>query len=262
MPLEADLICTGADVLLFLDRKRTYLVTAKKGERFHTHKGYVCFDDIIGRPFGGRVKSSLGVDFVVFKPRIRDYLRKMRHATQVLYPKDTALIINYSNIGPGSIVVEAGTGSGVLTSAIAHYVQPTGRVYSYEARREFLERAQKNIERTGLSAFVVLKEGDVTRGIEEENVDAVILDLATPWMVIPLANQALKAGGSFISFSPTIEQTIKTTQALMDNKYVDVETIECFLRRIKVQAGQTRPETLMIGHTGYITRARKTLITG
>ena len=262
MPLGTDLICTGADVLLFLDQKRTYLVTAKKGERFHTHKGYVCFDDIIGRPFGRRVKSSLGVDFVVFPPRIRDYLRKMRHTTQVIYPKDIALIINYSDIGPGSIIVEAGTGSGVLTSALAHYVQPTGRVYSYEVRKEFVERARKNIERTGLAEFVVLKEGDVTRGIEEERVDAVILDLATPWMVVPLANQALKVGGSFVSFSPTIEQTIKTTEALMDNKFVDVETVECILRRIKVQAGQTRPETLMIGHTGYITRARKTLIAG
>lgn len=254
-----DIILEGGDVLLFLDSKRTYLVKARKGESFHTHKGYIGFDDLIGRRYGGRVKSSLGVDFIAFKPTLSDYMRKMRHATQVIYSKDTALIVNYSNIGPGSVVVEAGTGSGVLTSALAHYVKPTGRVHSYDVRRESLETARKNIERTGLIGFIELKEGDVTQSIEEENVDAVILDLATPWLVVPLANRALSVGGSLVSFSPTIEQTVKTTKALTENGFVDVETVECILRRIKVKEGQTRPETLMIGHTGYITRARKTL---
>ncbi|MCW4039104.1 MAG: tRNA (adenine-N1)-methyltransferase [Candidatus Bathyarchaeota archaeon] len=247
----------GDDLLLFLDSKRTFLVKVKKDESFHTHKGYISFNDVIGRPYGGKVKSSLDVDFILFKPTLSDYLRKMRHATQVIYPKDTALIVNYSNIGPGSRIVEAGTGSGVLTSALAHYVRPTGKVYSYEARKERIEKARKNIERTGLMAFIELKEGDVTQRIDEENVDAVILDLATPWLVVPLADQALTVGGSFVSFSPTIEQTVKTTTALTENSFVNVETVECIMRRIRVKEGQTRPETLMIGHTGYITRARK-----
>jgi tRNA (adenine57-N1/adenine58-N1)-methyltransferase len=255
--LSSSEIREGDDLLLFLDRKRTFLVKVKKDESFHTHKGYVGFNDVIGRPYGGKIKSSLDVDFILFKPTLSDYLRKMRHATQVIYPKDTALIVNYSNIGPGSRIVEAGTGSGVLTSALAHYVRPTGKVYSYEARKERIEKARKNIERTGLMAFIELKEGDVTQRIDEENVDAVILDLATPWLVVPLADQALTVGGSFVSFSPTIEQTVKTTTALTENAFVYVETVECILRRIKVKEGQTRPETLMIGHTGYITRARK-----
>jgi tRNA (adenine57-N1/adenine58-N1)-methyltransferase len=255
--LSSSVIREGDDLLLFLDNKRTFLVKVKKDESFHTHKGYVSFNDVIGRAYGGKVKSSLDVDFILFKPTLSDYLRKMRHATQVIYPKDTALIVNYSNIGPGSRVVEAGTGSGVLTSALAHYVRPTGKVYSYEARKERIEKARKNIERTGLMAFIDLKEGDVTQRIDEENVDAVILDLTTPWLVVPLADQALTVGGSFVSFSPTIEQTVKTTTALTENAFVNVETVECILRRIKVKEGQTRPETLMIGHTGYITRARK-----
>lgn len=255
--MSSDVICEGDDLLLFLDNKRTFLVKVKKDESFHTHKGYINFNDVIGRTYGGKVKSSLDVDFTLFKPTLSDYLRKMRHATQVIYPKDTALIVNYSNIGPGSRIVEAGTGSGVLTSALAHYVRPTGKVYSYEARKERIEKARKNIERTGLMAFIELKEGDVTQHIDEKNVDAVILDLATPWLVVPLADQALTVGGSFVSFSPTIEQTVKTTTALMENAFENVETVECILRRIKVKEGQTRPETLMIGHTGYITRARK-----
>lgn len=255
--MSSSVIREGDDLLLFLDSKRTFLVKVKKDESFHTHKGYVRFNDVIGRPYGGKVKSSLDIDFILFKPTLSDYLKKMRHATQVIYPKDTALIVNYSNIGPGSQIVEAGTGSGVLTSALAHYVRPTGKVYSYEARKERIEKARKNIERTGLMAFIELKEGDVTQRIDEENVDAVILDLATPWLVVPLADQALKVGGSFVSFSPTIEQTVKTTTALTENEFVNVETVECIMRRIKVKEGQTRPETLMIGHTGYITRARK-----
>jgi tRNA (adenine57-N1/adenine58-N1)-methyltransferase len=255
--LSSDVICEGDDLLLFLDSKRTFLIKVKKDESFHTHKGYINFNDVIGRTYGEKAKSSLDVDFILFKPTLSDYLRKMRHATQVIYPKDTALIVNYSNIGPGSRIVEAGTGSGVLTSALAHYVRPTGKVYSYEARKERIEKARKNIERTGLMAFIELKEGDVTQRIDEENVDAVILDLATPWLVVPLADQALTVGGSFVSFSPTIEQTVKTTIALTENAFAHVETIECILRRIKVKEGQTRPETLMIGHTGYITRARK-----
>lgn len=255
--MKNDVIGEGEDVLLFLDSKRTYLAKAKKGENLHTHKGYISFDNVIGKRCGERVTSNLGVDFVLFRPTINDYLRKMRHATQVLYSKDTALIINYSSIGPGSTVVEAGTGSGVLTSALAHYVKPSGKIYSYEVRRTFLENAQKNIERAGLMEFVELKVKDVTLGIDEDNVDAVILDLATPWLVVPLAYQALKGSGCFVSFSPTIEQTVKTTKALMENEFVDVETVECILRRIKVKEGETRPETLMIGHTGYITRARK-----
>lgn len=251
------MIREGEDVLLFLDGKRTYLVKAKKGESLHTHKGYISFDEVVGRRYGERVASNLGVDFVLFKPTINDYLRKMRHATQILYSKDTALIINYSNIGPGSVVVEAGTGSGALTSALAHYVRPSGKVYSYEVKQKFLETARKNIEKTGLMEFVELKEKDITLGIDEENVDAVILDLATPWLVVPLAHKALRGGGSFVSFSPTIEQTVKTTRALMENEFVDVETVECIIRRVKVKEGETRPETLMIGHTGYITRTRK-----
>ncbi|MCW3988197.1 MAG: tRNA (adenine-N1)-methyltransferase [Candidatus Bathyarchaeota archaeon] len=256
--MTTNVICEGDDLLLFLDSKRTFLIKVRKDESFHTHKGYIRFNDVIGKKFGGRVKSSLDVDFILFKPTLSDYQKKMRHATQVIYSKDIALIVNFSNIGPGSRIVEAGTGSGVLTSALAHYVRPTGKVYSYDARKEFLEKARKNIERTGLMDFIELKEGDVTQCIDEENVDAIILDLATPWLVVPLTDPALRVGGTFISFSPTIEQTVKTTTALMENNFVNVVTIECILRRIKVKEGQTRPETLMIGHTGYITRARRT----
>jgi tRNA (adenine57-N1/adenine58-N1)-methyltransferase len=183
----------------------------------------------------------------------------MLRKTQITYPKDIALIIMFSGIGPGSRVVEAGTGTGALTSALAFHVKPTGRVYSYEVRAEFIETALKNLKRAGLDEYVEIKNQDITLGINEKEVDAVMLDMATPWLVVPHAYSALKGSGSLVSFSPTIDQVVKTVENLKKNGFVDIETVECLLRRMQVVRGKTRPETLMTAHTGYITFARKTI---
>lgn len=246
-------------VLLYLDDKRTYMVRVESGKVLHTHKGFINIGDLIGRGFGSRIKSSMGVEFISFKPTIRDYIFKSSRGTQIIYPKDIALIILFGNIQPGSRVVEAGTGVGALTTALANYVKPTGRVYSYEVRGEFLDIARKNLERAGVLEYVELKNRDITQGIDETDVDAVILDMATPWLVIPHAYKALRGSGSFISFSPTIDQVVKTVEELKANNFANIETIECLVRRIRVEKGKTRPETLMTGHTGYITFARKAL---
>lgn len=255
--MNADIIHEDDDVLFYLDTKRTYLVKVSLQASLHTHKGVIKFEDVIGKTYGTAVTSHSGTKFIMLKPSIYDYIKKMRHATQVIYPKDIALIVTYTNIGPGSHIIEAGTGSGVLTTALAYYIKPTGKVYSYEYRPNFLAIARKNILRTGLKQYVELREHDVTQGFTVTNVDAVILDLATPWLIVPYASKALKVGGRFLSFSPTIEQAVKTTTALNTQRFINIETVESILRRIKVKEGQTRPETLMIGHTGYITYARK-----
>jgi tRNA (adenine57-N1/adenine58-N1)-methyltransferase len=249
-------ISANDDLLLFLDRKRTYLVKAKPGESFHTHKGFVQFDDALGKRYGDSIQTNLGFSFFLLKPSIYDYQGKSWRATQILYLKDTALLIAFAGIGPGSTVVEAGTGSGALTCALAHYVKPTGKIYSYDINAEFQKKALKNLERAGVAEFVELKIGDAVNGFDERNVDAVILDLAIPWLVVPSAHEALRGAGSIVSFSPTIEQVVKTVQALR-GCFVGVESIECISRSFKVKEGATRPETLMIGHTGYITHARK-----
>ncbi|MEM2320331.1 MAG: tRNA (adenine-N1)-methyltransferase [Candidatus Bathyarchaeia archaeon] len=249
----------GDYVLLYLDDKRTYLVRAERGKVFHTHKGFVRVDDFIGREFGVRVKSSMGVEFIAFKPYIRDYIYKSSRGTQIIYPKDIALIILNGNIQPGGRIVEAGTGVGALTTALASYVRPDGKVYSYEVREGFLEIARKNLERAGVLEYVELKIKDITQGIDERNVDAVILDMAAPWLVVPHAYEALKGSGSFVSFSPTIDQVVKTVEELRAYGFAYIETIECLIRRMRVKKGKTRPETLMTGHTGYITFARKAL---
>jgi tRNA (adenine57-N1/adenine58-N1)-methyltransferase len=249
----------GDHILLYLSQRKTYLVKAEAGKTFHTHKGFVKFDDLIGKEYGSTVLSNLGYEFKALKPLLSDFIMKSLRKTQITYPKDIALIIMFSGIGPGSQVVEAGTGTGALTTALAHYVKPQGKVYSYEIREEFLKTAEKNLKRAGLIDFVELKNKDVTMGIDESDVDAVILDLATPWLVIPHAYNALKPCGTIVSFSPTIDQVVKTAEALKENGFVDIETVECLMRGMQVERGKTRPQTLMTAHTGYITFARKAL---
>lgn len=253
-------ISEGDDILLYLNPRTTYLVRVEKGRSFHTHKGFVQLDGLIGKEYGVRIESSIGVQFVALEPTVRDYVFKMSRRTQINYPKDIALIIMFSGIGPGSTVVEAGTGTGALTSVLAFYVRTGGHIYSYEVRQEFMESALKNLERAGVSEYVSLKNKDITGGIDETDVDAVILDLATPWLVVPHAYSALKGSGSLVSFSPTIDQVLKSVEALRENGFVDIETIECLMRGMQVEPGKTRPETLMTAHTGYITSARKALI--
>ena len=252
-------IMEGDYILLYLSQRKTYLVKVEAGKSFHTHKGFIKFDDLIGKDYGSCILSNLGVEFTALKPLLRDYVMKSVRKTQITYPKDIALIVMFSGIGPGSRVVEAGTGTGALTTALTHYVKPDGKVYSYEIREEFLKTAEKNLKRAGLIDFVELKNKDVTAGIDENDVDAVILDLATPWLVVPYAFTALKPCGTILSFSPTIDQVVKTVEALKENGFVDMETVECLMRGMQVERGKTRPQTLMTGHTGYITFARKAM---
>ena len=233
------------------------MIRVEAGNSFHTHKGYVTHDDIIGKPYGSTVISSLGFEFRILKPMLRDYIMKSARQTQITYPKDIALITMASGIGPGSRVIEAGTGTGALTMALAFYVRPKGKVFSYEMRAPFLDVAEKNLRRAKLWKNVKLKNKDITEGIDESQVDAVILDLATPWLVVPHAHKALKPSGTIVSFSPTVDQIVNTAEALNDYGYVDIETIECLMRGMQVERGRTRPQTLMTAHTGYITSARK-----
>lgn len=233
------------------------MIKVQAGQTFHTHKGYLKFDELIGKEYGEPIKSSLGINFATLKPALTDYIMKSSRNTQIIYPKDAALIVMMSGIGPGSRVVESGTGTGSLTTALAHYVGPSGKVYTYELRPEFQKNARKNLERSKLIDRVEMKSGDVTQGFDVQDVDAVILDLAVPWLVVPHAYNALKPSGIIVSFSPTIDQVVRATEALRENGFVFIETIECLMRTMQVERGKTRPNTMMTGHTGYITHARK-----
>lgn len=249
----------GDDVLLYLDERRTYLVRVEANRQFHTHKGFVELGKLIGMTYGSPIVSSLGVKFHVLRPLVRDRIMKTDRRTQVMYPKDIGFLLLQIGVGPGSHVVEAGTGSGALTMTLADAVRPNGRVYSYEINPNFQRVASGNIDRAKLTDYVELKVGDVTNGIDEEKVDAVVLDMATPWLVVPLAYKALAGSGVFASFSPTIEQVMKTVSSIREHPFIEVETTEIILRRMTVAENRTRPQTRMLGHSGYITTARKVL---
>ncbi len=252
-------ILEGDYALLSLGPRKTYLVKVESGKSFHTHKGFIKFDDLIGQEYGSKIQSSLGFEFTALRPLLHDYIMKSARQTQINYPKDIALIVMFSGIGPGSRVVESGTGTGALTTALAHYVRPSGRIYSYEIRTEFHETAEKNLRRAGVLDYVELKNKDVTTEIDEKDVDSVVLDLAVPWLVVPHAYGALKPCGTIVSFSPTIDQVVRTVEALKENNFVSIEAIECLMRGMQIERGRTRPQTLMTGHTGYITFARKAM---
>ena len=246
-------------IFLILDDRRRWLVQVNAGRQFHTHKGIIEFDDIIGKEYGSCVFSKpYGYKFYVFKPLPSDYILHMSRSTQIVYPKDAGLILLYTGIGPGSVVIEAGCGSGALTCILGNYVKPNGHIYSYDIREKSLKRARKNVLRANLKDIVTIQYGDISKDdLQHEHVDSVVLDLAMPWEAIEKVKEYLKLSGTLASFSPTIEQVKKTTFALIKNEFFEINTYELIKRKIQVKENATRPEVRMIGHSGYLTFGRK-----
>lgn len=245
-------------VILYLNENRQYVVKVSRGATYSFNEGVVKADDILEKNYGEFVATHIGIKLRILRPTLVDTVyRLFRRCTQVIYPKDAALIALKANIGPGSVVVEAGTGSGYLTAILAHFVYPTGVVYSYEIRREFFNVAKRNLELLGLGGCVVLKEKDVREGIDEREVDAVVLDIPDPWNALSNAYESLKNGGVLACFLPTLNQVEKTVEEARRLGYLMIESEELLERRYKVKLGESRPETRMIGHTGYLVFARR-----
>lgn len=247
----------GDYALLFYDDRRKWLIRIQARNAFHTHKGVVKLEEAVGKSFGEPLTSSLGHTFWLLRPTIYDFIMNLERPTQIMYPKDIGLMILKLGLTSGRIVIEAGTGSGALTMALANAVRPDGHVYSYEVRPEFIEVARRNVQRAGLGDYVTIIEADARQGFQQVEVDAVTIDLGEPWAIVRHAHASLKGGASLCSFSPTTNQVEKTVSALHNHGFVEIETVECLIRGMRVQEGKTRPMTRMIGHTGYITFARK-----
>ncbi len=252
----------GDFIFLVLDHKRRWLVQVNAGKEFHTHRGIIEFDDIIGKPYGSCVFSKplevQGYLFYVLKPLPSDFILHMSRKTQIIYPKDAGIILLYTGIGPGSQVVEIGSGSGALTCILGHYVKPHGHVYSYDIRKKSLKQAQKNIKNAKLEKYVSVQYGNIfEEEIYHKNIDTVVLDIPTPWDTIKIVKDFLKLSGSVVSFSPTIEQAKKTTFALESHKFFEIKTVELLMRTMQINRNATRPNSRMIGHSGYLTFGRK-----
>jgi tRNA (adenine57-N1/adenine58-N1)-methyltransferase len=250
-------IVEGELVLLYFDVRRQWLLRVEKGKEFHTHKGFIKTSDLIGLPVGSEVKSSLGETFWILKPTTHDFIMHTARRTQIMYPKDIGLILLKLSLASGSKVLEIGTGSGAMTVAAASAVKPNGHVHTYEARGEFADMAERNLRRAAVSDYVTIHRVDAGTGIEELDFDAAIVDVGDPWPLIPLIHKALLGGAPMMSFSPTMNQVEKTTELLGEVGFVNIHTLECFIREIRADRGKTRPATIMVGHTGYMTFAQK-----
>lgn len=255
--MSSRVITNGEEILLYMNERKSWIVKAEEGKKFHCHRGIVDLGDIVGKPYGYEAVTTLGARLRAMPADYLDHLERIARRTQVIYPKDMAYIALMANIRSGSRVLECGTGSGALTSYIAGLVRPGGKVITYEMREEFQENAKKNIEKLDLSDSVEFRLKDIMGGIEESDLDSMILDMATPWLVTAQAYQALRAGGRLVSFSPTINQIEKTVEEMRRVGFVSIKAVELIMRTYKVKANETRPDMVMVGHTGYIVSARK-----
>lgn len=243
-------------------RHKSFIVRLKQGGELQTHRGVVKFDDIIGKPWGSRIRSHMGNPFYVLQPALGDLLKELPRNTQILYPKDIGFILVQMGIGEGQVVLEAGTGSGSLTSAMAFAVGSRGKVITYEAREEMQKLARKNISSLGLEERVEFKLRELTQeeGFDEEGVDALFLDLPNPYDYIHHARKALKMGGFFGSILPTVNQVSKLLLALRQFDFAFVDVCEVLLRYYKPEPERLRPVDRMVAHTGFLIFARPVLI--
>lgn len=199
--------------------------------------------------------------FLVLEPSSRDLRETMQRGPQTLASKDLAAMRFEADIRPGVRVVEAGAGSGGLSVALARAVGPEGRIISYDVREEALRVARENVSAAGVDALVEFRLGDVRSGIDERDVHAVVLDLVDPWEAVGVAWDSLRPCGHFASFSPNMEQVKETVRAIRRRPFVDVRCIEVIEREMEVREVGVRPSFAPLGHTGYLTFARKVLDT-
>lgn len=212
---------------------------------------------MIGAPYGKPVITHLNEVYYLMRPSIHDELMALKRVTQIIYPKEIGQILLQLDMRPGRRVIEAGTGSGALTMALANAVSPDGAVYSYETRPEMLKVARRNVERADLSAGVEFVERDIAQGFLHHDVDALFLDVREPWDYIPQAVEALADGGHLGVLVPTTNQIVILLQELDRGPFIAIQVLETLLRYYKPVPGRLRPEDTMVGHTGYLLFARK-----
>jgi tRNA (adenine57-N1/adenine58-N1)-methyltransferase len=253
--MSKDHVREGEWILLYSSERAQYLTRYQPGKKFSTHLGELELAE--GLKFGENLKTHTGKDFFVLKPTTSLLSMRVKRTTTIIYPKDAGLILLETGIGAGSRVIEVGTGSGAMTIILAKAVGMEGKVYSFERRPEFLENARENVEKYGLSDRVVFHLKDPAEsGYGVNGVDAAIIDVPEPWSLVEPTWEALRGGGSWASLSPTIDQVVRTFEALSE-RFVKIRCVEILEREILVRPGKTRPRERMVSHTGYLLFAQK-----
>ncbi len=257
IPADPNLFQPG-DLALLLDRKsRRYMLTLGQGETFHSHLGRLEHGQVIGGTVGGWYRTDRGHTLLAVRPTLGDYVRQMPRGPQIIYPKDLGNIISFADIFPGATVIEGGLGSGALTAALLRAVGREGKVITYEIDEAVLPKAMRNIDRIVPDASnLEVKIGSIYEGIEERDVDRVVLDVPEPWQAAAAVAGALVMGGRMLSFVPTILQVHQLVGALeRDGRFQLIEAMETLLRPWHVTERSVRPEHRMVAHSGFLTTA-------
>jgi len=242
---------TGEKILLYGGKE--FLVEFEPGKELHTHLGKIILPPDLD--FGDVIKSSTGKDFVVLRPSTSDLMKDVQRKTTIIYPKDAGIMVLEAGIRPGSVVAEAGTGSGSLTLVLSLFVGEKGKVYSFEKRKEFLELAEKNLKISPWENYHLIERDVYKDGFGEIEVDALFIDLPEPWEVVKHAHRVLKKGSPWISLSPNMEQVKQTVLTLRSENFLRIKTFEIMKREMVVRSYGVRPKEIMRSHTGYITIA-------
>lgn len=246
----------GESVLVLLGSKR-FLMPLQPGIMQHTHQGLIRHDDLIGHLPGTKITTHIGFPVVALRPSLYDVIMNLDRISQIVYPKEIGYILMKLSVGPGSHIVEAGTGSGALTAALAHAVRPSGRVHTYDVREDMLRVATRNLTNAALIEYVELKQRDIADGFDEQDADALFLDVREPWRYLQQAWNALSEGGFFGAIVPTTNQVSDLIAGLGLAHFTDIEVCEILFRAYKPVPARLRPVDRMTAHTGYLIFARR-----
>ena len=253
---------SAGELALLQDRKsRRYLLTLKPADTFHSHLGRLQHDQLIGKSVGGWYRTDKGHTLLAVRPTLGDYVRQMPRGPQIIYQKDLGNIVSFADIFPGATVIEGGLGSGSLTAALLRAVGSEGRVITYEIDEGVLPKALRNIDQvTADSSSLEIKVGNIYEGIEERDVDRVVLDVPEPWQAVGAIGDALVMGGTMLSFLPTILQVHRLVGALeRDGRFQMIESMETLLRTWHITERSVRPDHRMVAHSGFLTTAVRCL---
>ena len=250
----------GDRVQLTDPKGKLYSFTITPGKEWHTHKGWITHDDLIGLPEGSVVSTTAGLKFTAFVPLLADYVLSMPRGATIVYPKDAAMIVGSADIYPGSRVLEAGVGSGALTISLLRAVGRDGYLHSIERREDFAKNARENVSnyfgetprnwRLDVDSFQDF--------VHTETFDRVVLDMLAPWECVATSAQVLRPGGVFLAYIATTTQLSATAEALKeDGRFTEPESSETLVRGWHHEGLAVRPQQRMIGHTGFIIQSRR-----
>ena len=250
----------GDRIQLTDPKGKLYSFTITPGKEWHTHKGWITHDDLIGLPEGSVVSTTAGLKFTAFIPLLADYVLSMPRGATIVYPKDAAMIVGVADIYPGARVLEAGVGSGALTLSLLRAVGPTGFVHSVERRQDFADNATANLTNyfSGLPENWKLDVGSVQEQEFTEKFDRVVLDMLAPWECVEMAANVLRPGGVFLAYVATTTQLSAIAEALKgDGHFTEPESSETIVRGWHHEGLAVRPQQRMIGHTGFLIQSRR-----